>query len=111
MARAKKKVAKKQTKRPARKVKKQAQIPGTERHRIPALSSAAEEYVEVRDSRMDWTKQEVKAKEKVLELMRENELNEYTDDELGIVVTIEETKTKVKVRSLSSADDEEEAAE
>ena len=48
------------------------EIPGTERPKIKAIEDAADGYTAIRDKRMKLTKQEVAAKEKLVEVMLKN---------------------------------------
>lgn len=75
----------------------QTEIPGAERKRWPAIESAAEEYRDVRDRRMELTESEVNLRAKLLKLMRERDLTVYRTDD-GRVVEVVEGEAVVKVR-------------
>lgn len=109
MAKAKKKTAKKAGKKRARKVTRQTQVPGTERPHLPDISAAAETYQELKVHRMATLEEEVKAKEVVLDLMKEHGLESYVDDELDLEVVLEVGKVNVKVRQRKAPDEDAEA--
>ncbi len=74
---------------------KQQFIDGTEPVKIKPIEDAAEEYVAVRDKRMNLTEDEVDLRGKLLELLKKNNLTEYKYD--GYLVTVEHDE-KVKVK-------------
>jgi hypothetical protein len=90
---AKKKPAKARPKRPPK--AKQQYLPGLEPPSIPAIDRLAEKYVEVRNSRMEMTKEEVKNADLLEAKMKEHGLTKYEFD--GKVVELQHTE-KVKVR-------------
>lgn len=90
---AKDKEPKKRTPKP-----KQADLPGMADRRIPELDKAAAKYKECRDSRMEATDAEVDAKEKLMNLMKENELTVYRSSEIGLMAEIVVTDETVKVK-------------
>jgi hypothetical protein len=53
--------------------------------------------------------EEVKAKEVVLDLMKEHGLESYVDDELDLEVVLEVGKVNVKVRQRKAPDEDAEA--
>jgi len=57
--------------------------------RIEAIKDAAFKYVDIRDRRMDLTKEEVESKADLLDLMHEHKLKRYFDSEAEILVEIE----------------------
>lgn len=61
----------------------QTEIPGTERPRIAAIDRAAAKYEEARDARMEATEKEVKAKDKLRDVLHENEKQLVEKDEDG----------------------------
>lgn len=109
---AKKTAAKKAAKQARKNAKKPKQEelgltgPGVEVPRIPAITKAVNEYLEIKDARCLLTPKEVKAKEKVVGLMKEHEdelrnpqtgnLQYPLDDERYI--EIEPAKVTIKVR-------------
>ena len=87
---------------------KQLQIEGTERHeRIPEIEEAAERYAEVRDTRMEWTKKEVQARELVRGLMKKHQLQIYECDGEDLTVELLPAgEEKVKVKRRESGEDD-----
>jgi hypothetical protein len=79
---------------------RQLSVPGTEGPRIPELDAAAEAYVDVRDTRMGWTKKETAAQGTLLTCMTKHGLHAYRLEDGGdpMLVTIVEGKAKVSVR-------------
>lgn len=65
--------------------------------RVKELDDAAYEYVEARDTRMAATVEEVKHKEKLLELMKKHQQQIYRLDDDQVVEVVHESET-VKVR-------------
>lgn len=106
MAKAKKTKSRPAKKRARKKVARQAQVPGTERNKHLDLSEAAEAYQELKESRMDLLKEEIKAKEKLKDMMKSHGLEDYVDDELGLEVVLEHGTTNVKVRKRKDLDEE-----
>ena len=83
----------------AKKVKpKQQDLPGMADRKIPELHKAAEEYADVRDRRMELTKEEVAAKEEVLKQMRSHKKEVYKFDDVEIKVVHEKESVKVRVK-------------
>jgi len=77
---------------------KQKDLPGMSDRKIPELHAAAEAYVQVRDERMELTKREVEAKERVLKLMHENRKKEYRYEDVTIIIVPEAETVKVKLK-------------
>lgn len=75
-------------------------IPGMEDVKIEALDEKMERYVDVRDRRMELTKQEVAAKQALTECMVENDKETYHHSEGHSVCVIEEGETKTKVKQV-----------
>lgn len=110
-----KKAAKKPATKKAEKKRTQAELglsgPGVEVKRIPAITKAVNEYLEIKDARCLLTPKEVKSKEKVVTLMKEHEdelrnpqtgnLQYPLDDERYI--EIEPAKVTIKVRDSKPA--------
>jgi hypothetical protein len=102
---AKKKAAKKAAQRkptnshaePAKKIARQASLPGMEDRKITMLNNAALSYAEIRDERMAWTKKEVDAKKKVSDLMHAHKKTHYKWANILIDLVPEGEKVKVTV--------------
>lgn len=90
----------------AKKKPKQTSIPGTERKVNKAVRTAAENYVEVRDERMDLTKMEVAKRDLLIEVMKKFELTTYRDEDADLEVTLDVTE-KCRVKKLSSGSGDE----
>jgi hypothetical protein len=84
-----------------RKRAKQQMIPGTEPLDIPEVSNAMESYVEARDARMAYGKQEVDFAGKLLDLMKSHNLQSYEHD--NRIVTVRKLE-KVKVKRMKEKD-------
>jgi hypothetical protein len=78
---------------------------GVAQKKIPAVTKAANKYVEIRDRRMELTEQEVDAKAVLLNAMHENNLTIYRFDDY--VVTMKPGKENVKVKTADAPDEEE----
>jgi hypothetical protein len=85
--------------------------PGVSVKRIPAITKAVNEYLEIKDARCLLTPKEVKAKEKVVTLMKSHE-NDLRDPRTGNLVypldddryiEIEPAKVTIKVREQKPA--------
>ncbi len=87
--------------------KKQTSIPGTEPKSIKEIDTAAEAYVEARDERMKLTEREVEAKQNLIRVMEKHDLSTYRDESADppLLVIVEESVAKVKVRRESEDDD------
>lgn len=89
---------------------KQAQIPGTERKVSPAVNTAGQNYVAIRDKRMVLTKKEKEAKEALIAAMRKAGETIYRDDSSTppLIITLSSTdNVKVtKVGQEEEPDDE-----
>jgi hypothetical protein len=79
--------------------KKQIQLPGLERKKLPAIDTAAEHYVKMRDTRMKWTEKEHEAKEQLVAEMVKAQITSYKDEDVNppLVVMIIDGKMNVKV--------------
>jgi len=89
------------------KVPKESQtfIEGTAPERIPAIEKAATKYVDARDARMELLESEVKLKSKLIEVMKENNQENYSFD--GFMVELNHLdEDTVKVKKLRAASDE-----
>jgi len=88
--------SKSKPKPPKRQPRAQA-LPGLEDHAIRALDTAATEYAEIRDQRMELTRQESPLKDRLLKLMKKHGREKYRHNGVTIeVVTTEET-VRVKI--------------
>src|SRR5665213_350459 len=84
------------TVRPVVKKEKQKSLPGMEDRKLPELHSAAEEYVSIRDHRMQLTEEEVEAKGLVLQLMKKFDKQVYVCEDIEIKRVHEDETIKVK---------------
>ena len=94
------------TVRAVAKREKQTRLPGMADPKLLDLHKAAEEYVEVRDHRMQLTEEEVELNANVLQLMKKYDKQKYVCDDVEIRVV--HTDEKVKVKKLKKAKDAEE---
>ena len=85
---------------PRKRRAKQDALPGMQNEELRDLIAAADEYVAVRDERMDLTKKETEASSTLLRLMHEHKLESYVHD--GLTIEIEQLE-KVKVRKPKDA--------
>ena len=95
-------MAKKQSKKKAlkgAKIARQKALPGMEDRKIERLENAALKYAEVRDARMELSKEEVKYKTKVAEIMHAEGKKEYKHGNVSIVLIPEGEKVKVRVKA------------
>lgn len=85
------------TQAPRRKRAKQKMIPGTEQETVKEVEDAAENYVKARDERMVLTEFEVKAKDKLIEVMRKYDLSIYKFEDYTVTLDhVEKDDVKVK---------------
>jgi len=79
---------------------KQKYITGTEPVRIKAIEDAAYDYVAVRDERMSLTESEGENQERLLALMKTNQLTKYIfgDEPDQMVVEVVATDERAKVK-------------
>lgn len=77
--------------------RKQRILPGMEPPSIKAIDKAAEAYVDVRDRRMELTKEEVVAQLNLVAVMRENKLDTYEFDGQTVAL-VSKVKAKVKTK-------------
>ncbi len=88
-------------------VRRQTQIPGTERKSVPDVEQAALLYIEVRDERMDLSKREKQKKLELLAVMRAHKVKRYKfDDAEGeeLLVALEDREPDVSVRKTGDAE-------
>lgn len=90
----------------------QTEIPGTERPKIKEIDKAAEEYVSVRDKRMNLTEKEVAAKQQLVNLMHAHADEIGRDAEGGLtyrysdmLVTLKPKEEVLKVKHVSDEDE------
>jgi hypothetical protein len=91
--------------------KKQLEIAGTERKRIPELDEAAEAYRTARNTRQEKTKIEKAKKQELMAAARKHGVKVYVyESEDGEELELEytaETKENVKVKKVEDLDDDE----
>lgn len=85
---------------------KQPELDGVGKVEVKQIEEVAEEYVRVRDARMDLTKKEVSARNRLLDLMHEHKLQTYEYDEHVVEIT---QKEKIKVKKAGADEDAEDA--
>ena len=76
---------------------KTKRLPGMEDSEIEELEDAAKEYANIRDDRMNLTREESSLKETLLELMKKNKKEIYRHDGVKVKVVHEEETIKVKI--------------
>lgn len=82
----------------------QLPVPGTQREGVvEEITELAEEYIEVRDQRMELGRKEVDLRDQLLDMLDEHGVEEYADDDAGITVTVDVTR-KVKARRKKDED-------
>lgn len=86
---------------------KNERLPGMSSEKNQELSSALDELRDVRCRRMDYTKKEVEAQNKVLALMHEHKLKEYHDDDYDPPLDAQIVAGKDKVKIKLGGEDEE----
>ncbi len=87
----------KKEKKVTAKIARQARLPGTEDAKIEALHSAALDYAEIRDERMELTEREVKLKDRLLGLMKSHKKETYHYGPVTVTVLHEDETVKVRV--------------
>jgi len=93
---AKRKQSSKPKPKAAKKHPRTGSLPGLEDHAIKPLDTAAAEYADIRDQRMDLTRQEVDLKARTLKLMKKYGKTKYQHN--GILIEIEPGAETIKVR-------------
>ena len=76
---------------------KTKRLPGMEDAEIEALEDAAKEYANVRDDRMNLTREESGLKETLLELMKKHKKEVYRHDGVEVKIVHEEETVRVKI--------------
>lgn len=79
----------------------QTYIPGTEPVRIKEIDQVAADYVNARDDRMAALAEEIEIKPKLLAVMKEHGLTEYSFD--GYMVEVQHGEENVKVKKKRAA--------
>lgn len=93
-----------------RKRPRPAALPGMEDHGIQPLDDVAQRYAEIRDERMELTKEEIELKAQARKLMHKYEKNIYRHNGIEIRLVQGEEDVKVKVRKVEDAADSSEPA-
>lgn len=83
--------------------------PGVARPKIKAIEVAADDYSDIRDTRMAWTKKEVSARDKLVDVMAKNNLERYQFGDHEVVMV--PGKAKVKVRTINGEETDDETDE
>lgn len=83
---------------------RQKQLPGVEDSVVEEIETAAENYVDHRDSRMNKLTLEIEARDKLIEVLRKHKKNAYSSREFSIELI--DGKTKVKVKRGGDDDDD-----
>ena len=82
---------------------KQLAMPGTKGPVFKDLDKAAEDYVEVRNERMELTEREVEARDRLVAAMQKHSLTSYrVDADPALLVTLKDD-VKVKVTKVQDA--------
>jgi hypothetical protein len=81
-----------------RKKPRQARLPQMEDPQIEELEGSAENYADIRDQRMELTKEETAAKDELLGLMKKHGKTSYVHDGYDIKVIVESEKLKVRIK-------------
>lgn len=77
---------------------RQARLPGTEDPEIEELESAAEEYADIRDQRMELTKEEVRLQSGLLAAMKKYNKTSYVHDGYDLKLVAEKEKVRVRIK-------------
>ena len=83
---------------------REAALPGMEDHAIRPLEDVAKRYAEIRDERMELTKEETQLKKSALALMKKYDKTIYRH--AGITITVIQGEEDVKVRVQKADKDE-----
>lgn len=86
-------------KQPVKRMPRQKTLPGMTDAKIAVLEHAALVYAEVRDERMNWTKKEVEAKQRVQKLMHKQNRTHYQRANIEISLEPENEKVIVRVKA------------
>ena len=77
---------------------RQKRLPQMEDPQIEELEGSAENYADIRDQRMELTKEEVAAKDELLGLMKKHGKVSYVHNGYDIKVIVESEKLKVRIK-------------
>jgi hypothetical protein len=77
---------------------RQARLPQMEDPQIEELEGSAENYADIRDQRMELTKEETSLKDELLTLMKKHGKTSYVHDGYDIKVIVESEKLKVRIK-------------
>lgn len=80
-----------------RKLARQKTLPGMETTAIKELDSAAYDYADIRDQRIDLNEQEVKLKDRLMKTMKRHDRKDYVCGPVEIHLTHEKESVKVKI--------------
>ena len=87
----------KETAAPARKPR-QPRLPQMEDAEIEEIEGSAENYADIRDQRMELTKEETRLKTELLGLMKKYGKTSYVHDGYDVKVIVESEKLKVRIK-------------
>jgi hypothetical protein len=82
----------------AKKGPKQGRLPTMEDPAIEELEDSAENYSDIRDQRMELTREEVRLKTELLGLMKKHSKSSYTHNGYDIKVIVESEKLRVRIK-------------
>jgi hypothetical protein len=82
----------------AKKGPKQGRLPTMEDPAIEELEDSAENYADVRDQRMELTREESRLKEELLGLMKKHKKTSYVHGGFDIKVIVESEKLRVRIK-------------
>jgi hypothetical protein len=85
-------------------------LPGMEDHAIPELENIAVEYAEIRDQRMELTKQETELKSSAMKAMKRHGKTLYKHGGVTIQIISGDEDVKVKIAKPKDADDDEDSS-
>lgn len=77
---------------------RQARLPTMEDRAIEELEDSAENYADVRDQRMELTREESRLKDELLGLMKKHKKTSYVHDGFDIKVIVESEKLRVRIK-------------
>lgn len=90
---------------------KKQRLPGMEESGIKELEKTAEDYADVRDNRMQLTKQEKELNQTLLALMKKHGKAEYHHDDVHCWIKAKEERVKVKIGEIEDEEGGEEESE
>lgn len=91
---------KKAKKSAVKKIARQKSLPGMSDRKVAAIENLALDYAEIRDQRMELSKQEVELKTKLIDLMHAQKRKTYQRGNINIELVVEAEKIKVRVKSV-----------